>query len=344
VPFQLVTREFNEKISAILSDDGVYMINLIDIFDSGLFVGSVINTLEETFPYVYAATENKNRLIRNTFVIIAAKHKLDLKNIISQSKKGEEPKLWYLDSSDISKLGQKSRHLVLTDDYCPVENLLAPVVHDNAREVSSEKYLERAEELQRKGRFAESIENYLSATKIYPAVSIRTYNEIGIMHARMGNLEQAVEALNKAIQYNDESGHKSNTAILHYNLGIMLKKLGKSEQATEQFRIASSELQKEVEVNPTSHVKWADLGDTLAAMGDFKAAIEAFKEALALNPDDPAYYYNLAKVLEYDGRYGEAIEVLKKQIQLMKDHKQDEAASPLQGYLKFLEDKNSKSK
>jgi spermidine synthase len=57
VPFQLVTREFNEKLSAILSDDGVYVINLIDIFDSGLFLGSVINTLEETFPCVYVVAE-----------------------------------------------------------------------------------------------------------------------------------------------------------------------------------------------------------------------------------------------------------------------------------------------
>jgi hypothetical protein len=48
--------------------------------------------------------------------------------------------------------------------------------------------------------------------------------------------------------------------------------------------------------------------------------------------------------LEYDGRYGESIEVLKKQIQLMKDHKQDETASQLQKYLEFLEYKNLKSK
>ena len=140
VPFQLVTREFNEKISAILSDDGVYMINVMDIFDSGLFLGSVINTLEETFPYVYVVTEDKNHSFRNTFVIIAAKHKLDLKNIISQYKKGEELKLWYLDASDIGKLRQKSRHLVLTDDYSPVENLLAPVVRDNAKDDFSRKF------------------------------------------------------------------------------------------------------------------------------------------------------------------------------------------------------------
>jgi tetratricopeptide (TPR) repeat protein len=344
VPFQLVTREFNEKISAILSDDGIYIINVVDIFDSGLFLGSAINTLEETFPCVYVATENKNRSIRNTFVIIAAKHKLDLKNIISQSKKGEELKLWYLDTSDFSKLGQKSRHLVLTDDYCPVENLLAPVARDNAKNVSAEKFFKQAKELEQSGRLAESIEKYLLAIKTDPIFSIQSYNEIGIMYAGMDYPEQAVEAFNKAIRYNDESGYKRGMAIIYYNLGLVLKKLGKSEQAIEQFQKAVEELRRDLAENSAYPQGWRCLGDTLAAMGDFKAAIEAFKEALALNPNDPAYYYNLAKVLEYDGRYGEAIEVLKKQIQLMKDHKQDEAASRLQGYLEFLEDKNSKSK
>ena len=210
--------------------------------------------------------------------------------------------------------------------------------------ISAENFLKRAEELKQKGQFAESIENYLSAIKIYPTVSIQSYNEIGIMYARMGNLEQAVEAFNKAIRYNDESEHKSNMASIHYRLGVALKKLGKSEQATEQFHKAVEEFRRELAENPTSHESWRHLGDTLAQMGDFKAAAEAFKKAVALNPDDPAYYNNLVKALEYEGRYGEAIEVLKKQIQLMKDHKQDEAASQLQGYLESLEYKNSKSK
>ena len=39
VPFQLTTWEFNEKILQLLKDDGVYLINMIDIFDSGLFLG-----------------------------------------------------------------------------------------------------------------------------------------------------------------------------------------------------------------------------------------------------------------------------------------------------------------
>jgi tetratricopeptide (TPR) repeat protein len=343
VPFQLVTKQFNEKLSAILSDNGVYMINVIDIFDSGLFAGACINTLEKTFPYVYAATENESCSTRNTFVIIAAKNKLDLKNIISQYK-GEKLKPWYLDASDIAALRQKSRQLVLTDDYSPVENLLAPVVRSSAKDVSAENFLKRAGELEQKGRFAESIENYLSAIRANHTFSIQLYNEIGIIYNRMGNLEQAAQAFNKAIRYNDESEHKINMAIIYYNLGAVLKKLGKSEQATEQLHKAVEEFQIELSENPTYHRDWGCLGDIFTTMGDFKAAVEACEKALALDPANPVYCDNLIKALEYDGQYDQAIEVLKKYIPIMKLNKQDEAASLLQKHLEHLEYKNSAEK
>ena len=344
VPFQLVTRQFNEKISAILSDDGVYMMNIVDTFDSGLFLGSVVNTLEETFPYVYVVTDNDTIQVRSyNFVIIAAKHRLNLKNIISQYKK-EKLNPRYLDDSDISKLKQKSRHLVLTDNYSPVENLLAPLARDSAKVILAKNFFERAEELKRKGQFAKSIENYLSAIKAHPMVSIQSYDEIGRIYARMGNLEQAVEAFNKAIEYNDKSERKIGIANVHYNLGTALEKLGKPREATGQFQKAAEELRKELAENPTYHEGWSHLGETLAAMGDWAAATEAFKKAIALDPADPVYYDNLVKALEHQRRYGEAIGVLKKYIELMKNHKQDEAASHLQSYLESLEYKDSKSK
>ncbi len=60
VPFQLVTKEFNDKIAKILKDDGVYMVNLIDAYDSGQFLGAVVNTFKETFDYVYVITSFTN--------------------------------------------------------------------------------------------------------------------------------------------------------------------------------------------------------------------------------------------------------------------------------------------
>ena len=40
IPYQLTTREFDEKIFQILNDNGIYMVELIDILNSGLFLGA----------------------------------------------------------------------------------------------------------------------------------------------------------------------------------------------------------------------------------------------------------------------------------------------------------------
>ena len=61
VPYQLTTKEFNDKIAQILTDDGVYMINLIDTYDSGLFLGAIVKTLEQTFSHIYVIAEEKPR-------------------------------------------------------------------------------------------------------------------------------------------------------------------------------------------------------------------------------------------------------------------------------------------
>jgi tetratricopeptide (TPR) repeat protein len=344
VPFQLVTREFNEKLSEILGDNGIYVVNLIDIFDSGLFLGSVINTLEKTFPCVYVMADGDiPSSVRNTFVIVAAKHKLDLKEITSQYKR-EKLKLWYLDDRDIAALSQKSRHLILTDDYSPVENLLAPVVCNSAKESSAEKYFEWAEELREKGKFKECIQNYLSALKIHPMISIQAYNEIGVLYATMGNLEQAADAFNKAVEYNDSAERKVSMAGINFNLGTVLKGLNKSQQAAQEFYKAVEGFRIEVTERPDYPEGWRRLGDALATIGDFKAAVEAFRKALDLSPAEPVYYDSLVRALEYDGRYDEAVEVLKKFIELVKQYKQDLYVAQLQAYLRSLENKSLKSK
>lgn len=78
VPYQLVTKEFHDKIFKILTEEGVYMINMIDVFDSGLFLGAYIETLKKTFPYIYIVSEGETPHIRLTFSIIASKQQLDL--------------------------------------------------------------------------------------------------------------------------------------------------------------------------------------------------------------------------------------------------------------------------
>lgn len=343
VPFQLVTREFNEKLSEILSDDGVYMLNMIDIFDSGLFLGSMVNTLQETFPFVYIAADSVvPSAVRNTFVVVAAKHALDLKSIVSQYEK-EKLQLWYLDASDIDKLRQKSRQLVLTDDYCPVENLLAPVVHKSASEALAVKYLRQAEEFKKEGRFEESVQNYLLALKMQPLAAVKVYSALGDLYGATGNLELAVDAYNKVIEFNDKSERKVALPNVHYNLGLALQGLNKPDQALQEFYKAVHGFQMIVYEKPNYAEGWRQLGDSLATLGDYNSAVDAFKKAIDLDPDEPDYRGSLARALEFGGRYDEAIDTLKKFIDLMKQRKDDEYVAGLQEYLKSLEDKKSKS-
>jgi tetratricopeptide (TPR) repeat protein/small basic protein len=343
VPFQLVTKEFNEKIIQILNNDGVYLLNMIDIFDSGLFLGSIVNTLKETFPCVYVLNnDNISRTARSTYVVIASKRPLDLKTIFSQYKDGKM-KVWFLDNAEIESLRQKSNQLVLTDDYSPVENLLAPVVRNSAKEMSLEKYLTQAEELEKQGRFAESIEKYSLALKVYPAASVRIYNNMGNAYANMGYLERAIDNFNKAVECNEKAEQKINIAIIYRSLGLASSKLGNEKQAMEYFRKAAEEFRREVAENPNSYEGWGVLGDTLAATGSLEQAAEAYQKAIELNPGIPVYYSNLVKTLEYIGQYDKAAEVLKKEIQMMKNYKQQQAVNQLQKHLEFLEQKKAKS-
>ena len=155
---------------------------------------------------------------------------------------------------------------------------------------------------------------------------------------QQGKLRQAVEAYERLIQHYEKAEIKHSMANIHFNLGVTLKRLGRQQQATEQFVKAAEEFRAELVENPgEAELLWTRLGTTHATMGDFKAASEAFRKALALNPGNLTAYDNLAKTLEFQGRYDEAIDVLRKGVQFMQRHGQKAAAAMLQRDLEFLE-------
>jgi spermidine synthase/Flp pilus assembly protein TadD len=343
VPFQLVTKEFNDKIARILADDGVYLVNLIDMYDSGLFLGAVVNTLKETFPHVHVITSDVSLpTLRDTFVVAAAKHRLDPEAVFYEH--GRHLKLWHLNESDIAELKEKSGGVILTDDYAPVENLLAPVVRQSAQEILARKYLQQAGKLREQAKWGQSITKYRMAMELNPSMSIKAYNEIGLIEAAQGNLQEAAKALRSAIDYHRKTGAKEKIiATIHYNLGTALQRMNKREQAMEQFTKAAEEFRAELAENPDSAHLWTRLGNTLATMGNLKEAADAFRRALALNPANLLYYDNLVKALQFQGRLAEAIEVLENGVELMSRHGQMEAAAKLKQYLDVLEQQKKKS-
>lgn len=125
VPYHLTTLEFNNKLRELMGPDGVYMINVLEIYNSGQFLGAVLNTFARTFPHVYAFStfdhgpSKENR--RDTFVVVGSLR--PLKGELSPEAPGAA-----LRPEHFETLRQRSRGVVLTDDYAPVDQLLEPVI------------------------------------------------------------------------------------------------------------------------------------------------------------------------------------------------------------------------
>ncbi len=126
-PFHLTTLEYVRKLRTLMSDDSVFLANTIDIFRSGRFLGAMINTVEQVFPYVYTFCTSPGGPTdedeRDTFVVAGATRLLPVQNFDYLLYSGS-----LLSPRDTAILRRRSRGLVLTDDYAPVDNLLTPVI------------------------------------------------------------------------------------------------------------------------------------------------------------------------------------------------------------------------
>jgi spermidine synthase len=133
VPYHLTTREFNERVDAWLADGGLYMVNLID-GPRRDFLRSYANTLRQTFKHVYVvpAVRSWRESPRVTFVLISTNSPLDLPAFDSIDAGDGTPYLaeQVLSQSETDALLAEGRAVLLTDQYAPVDQMLAPVVRD----------------------------------------------------------------------------------------------------------------------------------------------------------------------------------------------------------------------
>jgi len=127
VPYHLTTREFDQLINDMLRDDGMYVANIIDGGRHGHFLRAFVRTVQQVFPYVAVIPSSQawQETYRNTFVIAASRQPIDLSALRgSYTALSPEALAAYLALEE---------PLVLTDEYVPVDNLLAPVYIDSER-------------------------------------------------------------------------------------------------------------------------------------------------------------------------------------------------------------------
>jgi spermidine synthase len=340
IPYQLTTREFNDKIAQILTDDGVYMVNAIDTSDSGLFLGTIIKTLKQTFSHIYVIADNESRsLPRGTFVIIAAMHQINIENI-TQEKLVANSTLWFFNESEIETYIQKARGIVLTDDYTPVENMLAPVIRQRATSFLLNKYQEQIKELANQGKLDEIIEIHKEIIKADLTKSIIPYNYMVQLLARQGKWQEVIDNAKTAIEYNDRAKVKSSTADMNYYISFASKKLGKNIESSEYIEKAILEYREDLAKNPDTTRILIGLGNALAEVSRFSEATPYFLKAIDINPLEPESHFMLVGALLAQQRYDEAIADLKKAIESFSNTGNEPVVAELQRYLQFIEDKN----
>jgi spermidine synthase len=133
VPYHLTTKEFNNRVRAWLADDGLYMVNIID-GPRHDFLRAYTNTLRQTFPYVYVAPSIRSwrESPRVTFVIVGANRPLD-RAALGRINVGDGGPLFaaqVLSPEQTDALLSEGPSVVLTDQYAPVDQMLAPVFRD----------------------------------------------------------------------------------------------------------------------------------------------------------------------------------------------------------------------
>jgi spermidine synthase len=135
VPYHLTTRGFNDQIAQIMAPDGVYMMNVIDIYRDGFggFLSAVTATLTQTFAnvYVFSGEAEGTSDERDTFVVIGSQR--PILDVLQRAARGDAEGTLFAWAEqgryggDMRTLLARGSHLVLTDSHAPVDNLLAPV-------------------------------------------------------------------------------------------------------------------------------------------------------------------------------------------------------------------------
>lgn len=303
VPYHLTTFEFNEKVKALLNDKGVYLLNLIDVFDSGRFLGAVINTCRRSFPYVYVFNSLNDPARRDTFVVVNAKRPLDVSALAKtcHDRFGYRGEL--LDDARLDPLLRRTGGLVLTDDFAPVEILLAPVAR-TSRETYPTQLLDTANSLLAQNRLDDAIAMANLVLRSRTCVA-DAYEVIGSAQRRAGKLEEAVDALQRAVmadparvsalnslaQTLHERGDLSG-AIDAWNRAITVKPdfidgyegLATVFTEMDEPEGALAQRRKAAYVNPKSADARTNLGMALFRVNKFSEAIREFNAVLEIDP------------------------------------------------------------
>lgn len=288
VPYHLTTLEFTRQVRSLMRDDGIYMLNMIDMFRSGLFLSAVVQTCREVFSFVYVFNTGRPTTVRDTFIVVCSASPLNLIDVAASIRETNDYTGELINPAALDALIKRNGPRVLTDNYAPVENLLAPVVRARTMD-RGELDLAWAERYVLEGNTELAMVQVRAALETHPEWP-RALELLAKLLLDEGDAEGAVEAMRKALEIDPEyvPAHR---------------KRGMEALQAQAFVEARTELNIAVQLQPDDAGLVYNLGAVCAAQQDLDAAIAAWRQALTINPDHTDALHNLALAYTVGGDY-----------------------------------------
>jgi tetratricopeptide (TPR) repeat protein/predicted membrane-bound spermidine synthase len=294
VPYQLTSLEFMERVHGLLAPGGAFLMNLIDAYDRGRLLSAAYCTLRKVFTHVYIFTEGKNIEtspgLRSTFILVATDAPFDTQELGSEYS--ERSTVSSMTDAQIESLVARTGTLVLTDDYSPVENLVAAVVRDSSGPLAIDEWRRLAQRLIAAGKNEQAI-------SLLKKALARNPSQVSLL-LLLGNAELLVDRSDDAIQSLKKALALSETASAHTGLAAALTQQNRHEEALVHRRAA-------VALNPHDAQTVVLLGTTLVRLGRWDEAFATFAEAARLRPQRTETLATWAVALEAAGRIDDAL-------------------------------------
>jgi spermidine synthase len=131
VPYHIMTKEYNDQVRALLAPGGTYLLTVIDLYKDGQLLRAATRTMMETFPQVQllAASRSWDSGGAAVWVIAGSEQGIDLERMRELlSAQGHGPmRTQMLEPERLRQYVLEGPQIVLTDQYAPVDNLIAPL-------------------------------------------------------------------------------------------------------------------------------------------------------------------------------------------------------------------------
>lgn len=298
--------------------------------------------------YIYKETKDFNAALKhyNELIDLSPKNTysyIQIGIIYDEIQKFDDAIAWYKKALEIDP-HEEDANLYISDIYERLgdeEKSLDYISRQIEIKGSEYSYIHRGIMYASKGLFNEALSDYNEALRIKPE-SKYAYNNIGCLYKDNEKQQEAIDYYVKAIELDTDNSFVNSynniadcfidlkdydKAFEYYNLGmnvmpqqdslysnkgLLLKKIGRYNEAIEEFK-------KAIELDDKNTEYLENIAETYEFIGCVDRAYNYYLKIVELNPSHSQVYDRLARIETEKKQYKKAIEFMKKQIKVDPD-------------------------